>query len=174
MRRVIYALLAVTFALSLGLDGCGDSVSRERKRLVKQFMACLPDSLTDDHRQEIRGLLEVFWARVDMGEVYPEDVELIESKLHQYCDAGRIDGKDLVYFMAEVGYYSYRKDPRYNLPERIVDHPTLNPDAAIIVFGADSTGPRMQLYYRVPDSLTDSTKTPSGEGAKKSQVEKAR
>jgi hypothetical protein len=116
--------------------------------------------------REIRDLLEVFWARVDMGEVFEEDIEEIEAKLQQYVDAGRIGGTELAYLMAQVGYYSYRKDPRYNLPERIVDHPTLNPDAAVIMFGADSTGPRMGLYYKVPDADTtaDTTKTPSEGG----------
>lgn len=178
MKKVIWVTVAVSIALSLVLAGCGDSQSGRRGRLLKQFVACVPDSLTDEHRREIEGLLDLFWARADMGEVFEEDIEEIESKLQQYIDAGRIGGKELTYLMAQVGYYSYRKDPRYNLPERIVDHPTLNPDAAIVVFGSDSTGPRMQLYYKVPradttadttastysDTTSDTTKTPSEGG----------
>jgi hypothetical protein len=184
MTKLIWATVALGVALSLGLEGCGESESSRRDQLAKRFIACVPDSLTDKHRREILGLLEQFWGRAEMGEVFEEDIEEIESKLQHYIDIGRITGEELVYLMAQVGYYTYRKDPRYNLPERIVDHPTLNPDAALVVFGADSTGPRMQLYYKVPsadstadtsavttpdttaDAASDTTKTPSQGGRK--------
>jgi hypothetical protein len=165
MKKILYFVFVVLAALSINLDGCGNPEARQRKRLVKQFVGCVPDSLDDERRQEIQGLFDTFWERVDMGKVFPEDADSIEAKLRRYVGAGRISGKDLTYFMAEVGYYSYRKNPRYNLPEGVVDHPTLNPDAALIIFGADSLGPRMQLYYRVPspDTTADTIKTPSAE-----------
>jgi hypothetical protein len=124
----------------------------------------LPDSLPEAHVAEIRNLLQTFWTRADMGEVFQEDVETIEGELEKYADLGGISGSELLHLMASVGYYTYRKDPRYNLPENIVDHPTLNPDAALIVFSPDSTTP-YRMYYRVPgadssaDSTTDSTQT---------------
>lgn len=159
MRKPMLVVLAVVVATLSGLDGCGESREARGRRLTKQFVACVPDSLTDQHRREIAGLLDTFWKRVEMGEVYEEDVAKVESKLLSYIDEGSIDVDTLAHFMALVGYTSYRKDPRYNLPERIVDHPTLNPDAAIVFFGADSTGPRARIYYRVPgpDSTADTT-----------------
>lgn len=168
MKTTIRVLLAFAVTLISGLDGCGESREGRGRSLSKQFVACVPDTLRDQKRKEIAGLLETFWSRVEMGEVYEEDVAKIESKLVSYIDRGKIDLDTLAHFMALVGYTSYRKDPRYNLPERIVDHPTLNPDAAIVFFGADSTGPRAQIYYRVPDpdstadtTGADTTKAPS-------------
>lgn len=151
-----YVRIAAVFcaAAVFCLDGCGNSVERERERMVDRFVACTSDSLGDTHRAEIRGLFDQFWARADQQQVYDEDVVEIEKDIHRYIDAGRITTDSLLYFMAKVGYYTYRKDPRYNVPERIVDHPTLNPDAALIQF--DQGGIRM--FYRVPrDSTADST-----------------
>jgi hypothetical protein len=128
--------------------------------LTKDFVKCVPDTIPKSQREEIAGLLDVFFTRAKAGEVYDEDIAKIETKMRTFIDGGWIDPDTLAHFMALVGYSSYRKDPRYNLPERIVDHPTLNPDAAIVLFGRDSTGPRAQLYYKVPgaDSTADTTK----------------
>jgi hypothetical protein len=159
MKKALWALLVLSAAALSGFGACGNSTEAQHRHLTKQFLACVPDSVGDSHRDEIKGLLETFWARADMGEVYETDVAKIESKMHVYIDRGRINADTLAHFMALVGYSSYRKDPRYNLPEKIVDHPTLNPDAAIVMFGADSTGPRARIYYRVPgpDSTADTT-----------------
>lgn len=154
--RVFLALSVV--ALSV-LTGCGESEEARRKRLTAQFVACVPDNVTDQQRREITGLLETFWSRAGSGEVYEEDVVAIESRLLSYVEAGRIEADSLAHLMALVGYNSYRKDPRYNLPERIVDHPTLNPDAAILFFGRDSSGVYTQMYYRVPEPDTTSDKS---------------
>jgi hypothetical protein len=159
MRKLFQAAVFLGLVLVVCIDGCGDSVSRERDKMVGQFLACTSDSLGDEHREEIRGLFRQFWARADAGDVFEEDIVKIEGTLRRHINAGRIITDSLLYFMAEVGYYTYRKDPRYNLPERIVDHPTLNPDAALIQFGGDSTGPGIRMFYRVPgaDSTGDST-----------------
>jgi hypothetical protein len=168
MKTSTWASLVLAVMVASGLIGCGQSREKKWERMTDQFVECVPASVTEQQRREIAGLLETFWARAQRGEVYEEDVNKIESKLRSYIDAGTIEPDSLAYFMALVGYNSYRKDPRYNLPERIVDHPTLNPDAAIMVFGSDSTGPRAQLMYRVPraDSTagaprSDTTKAPS-------------
>jgi hypothetical protein len=164
MRRIIPATTAVLIALLLCADGCGNPETRRRDRLAGRFIEIVSDSLPAAHLEEIRTLLATFWTRADLGEVFDEDIEEIEGDLEKYADLGHIDGEQLLNLMARVGYYTYRKDPRYNLPERIVDHPTLNPDAALIVFSPDSATP-YQMYYRVPsadssaDSTADSTKT---------------
>jgi hypothetical protein len=160
MRKLIQVTTVLGLAFLICMDGCGNSVSRDRDKWVKQFLACIPDSLGDEHRDEIRGLFEQFWVRADRNQVFDEDIKTIETTLFRYIDKGRIGPDSLLYFMAEVGYYTYRKDPRYNLPEKIVDHPTLNPDAALIQFGRDSTGQGgYRMFYRVPsaDSTSDST-----------------
>jgi hypothetical protein len=159
MRKLFQVTAALGLALLICVDGCGDSVSRERDKTIKQFLLCTSDSLGDAHREEIRGLFEQFWARADNDQVFDEDIVKIEAGLQRHIDRGRIGADSLLYFMAEVGYYTYRKDPRYNLPERIVDHPTLNPDAALIQFSGDSTNPGIRMFYRVPrpDSTADST-----------------
>jgi len=168
MKKAVWFVLALTLAVAPGLSGCGGSTGAKRDRLAKDFLASVPDSLTDEQRKEIAALLETFWTRADMGEVFTEDIEEIEANLQRYADAGQIGSEELLKLMARVGYYTYRKDPRYNLPEQIVDHPTLNPDAALVIFGADSTGGRIQMYYRVPsaDSTADSTAGSSADTTK--------
>lgn len=161
MKRAVCCLVVVSIALGLCVESCVNSPTKKRKQLAKRFVACVPDSLGDDHRREIVQLLDTFWARADMGEVYMEDVQEIDARLQHYADAGRITGEQLLHLMAKVGYYTYRKDPRYNLPDGVVDHPTLNPDAALIQFGADSSG-GYRMYYRKPSA--DTTKAPSQEG----------
>lgn len=167
MKRFLCALPLIAAFVLAGLDGCADREEARWNRLTKGFMSCIPDTMPEPRRQEIEGLLETFFTRANMGLVYDEDVARVESKLMMYIDGGWIDPDTLVHFMALVGYSTYRKDPRYNLPERIVDHPTLNPDAAVVFFGRDSTGPRARIYYRVPDpdstadtTGTDTTKAP--------------
>lgn len=168
MNTSTRVFLALSVVALFALTGCSESEEARRERLTEQFVACVPDHITDQQRREITGLFETFWSRAGSGEVYEEDVVAIESKLLSYIEVGRIEADSLAYFMALVGYNSYRKDPRYNLPERIVDHPTLNPDAAILFFTRDSTGVGSQIFYRVPEPDTtaaesgpDTTKAPS-------------
>jgi len=158
MKDFVWRIAAVAIAVALVAHGCGESAQKRRDVLADRFMASVPDSVGPEKRQEILGLLDVFWTRVDDGEVYEEDVVEIESRLGHYADAGGIGSQELLHLMAQVGYYTYRKDPRYNLPEGVVDHPTLNPDAALIQFGADSTG-GIRMFYRVPGK--DTIKAPS-------------
>ena len=168
MKKYSWVLPVLAAIVLSGPNGCADPEESRWNRLTKDFVACVPDTVPEPRRREIAGILEVFFTRAKMGQVYDEDVAKIESKLATYIDGGWIDADTLFHFMALVGYSSYRKDPRYNLPEGIVDHPTLNPDAAIVFFGKDSTGPRARIYYRVPDAdstadttKVDTTKAPS-------------
>lgn len=139
--------------------GCSgrSSEAAEREKLTEKFMECLPDSLDDARREEILALFELFWSRVDRELVYPEDAKEITTKLRAYVKAGRITPSDLLYYMAQVGYYTYRMDPRYNLPEGVPDHPTINPNAALIQVERDSLGNVTGLYLP-PKTGTDTTK----------------
>jgi hypothetical protein len=160
MKNLLRITAVLSAAILMCLDGCGNSVARNREKRIDQFLACTSDSLGEKHHEEIRGLFRQFWARADQDQVFDEDIVLIENNLQRYINSGSISTDSLLYFMAQVGYYTYRKDPRYNVPEGIVDHPTLNPDAALIQFGTDSTGAgNIRMFYRVPssDSTSDST-----------------
>jgi len=111
-----------------------------RERLVEQFVAILPDSLDDAHRQEIDGLFKMLWYRADRGLVATVDIDSILVQMRDHIDAGSINSGDLVHLMAEVGYKTYKGDPRYNLPSGEVDHPILNPSSAMIELRPDTTG----------------------------------
>jgi hypothetical protein len=167
MKRAIITVVATLAVCWVAGPGCSrDSVGAERHKLVKEFLGCIPDSLGDQRREEIVGLFERLWYRDEQGQVFPHDIREITADLRRYVGAGTIEADTLLYFMAKVGYYTYRKDPRYNLPEGVVDHPTLNPDAALIRFDPDSIGRRLQMYYRVPKD-SSKTKAPQAEPKKK-------
>lgn len=160
MKNVfICILLSFVLGLIISSAGCSgrSSDSARRAKLTKQFMTCLPDSLDDMRRDEIRDLFDLFWKRAERELVLAEDIDEITEKLKQYVKAGSITPKDLLYYMAQVGYYTYRMDPRYNLPEGIADHPTINPNAALIQLIPDSTG-QFQGYYLPPKAADDTTK----------------
>lgn len=111
-----------------------------RAERVDQFMSILPDSLDNSHRDEIRGLFKMLYYRADRGMVAPIDLDSITVHLDGFIDAGSISSGDLVHLMAEVGYKTYKGDPRYNLPSGEVDHPILNPSSAMIQLSPDTTG----------------------------------
>lgn len=142
MKQRILALvvLVVVGALAFGIvRERRESPQAKRERLVEQFIAVLPDSLGNDHILEIRQLFYVLYQRADQGEVKPETAQELTDKLAGYVEKGRITPTDLVHFMAEVGYGTYKDDPRYNLEDRSVDHPILNPNSAMVSLRWDST-----------------------------------
>ncbi len=51
MKNYIKPAVVLGATLLICLGGCGDSVTRERNNLVKQFLACTSDSLEQGHRQ---------------------------------------------------------------------------------------------------------------------------
>lgn len=116
-----------------------ESPQAKRDDLVAEFVAIVSDSINDgDDLQEIHQLFYLFYGRADAGKVDPRDADAITDKLAGYVKKGRIGRKELDYFMAEVGYTTYKGDPRYN-PDSTVDHPVLNPAAGMIKVGFDST-----------------------------------
>lgn len=105
-----------------------ESPQGKRDDLVAEFVAVVSDSIDDgDALQEIHQMFYLFYGRAEAGKIDPKDVAAITDKLAGYVKRGRIGRKELDYFMAEVGYTTYKFDPRYN-PDSTVDHPLLNPD----------------------------------------------
>jgi hypothetical protein len=101
-------------------------------------MAVLPDSLDAGRIAEIEQLFHSFWYRYDRGMVDPADAQEILERMREVVDAGGVGGKELIYLMAQVGYYTYKMDKHYT-PSDTIDHPTLNPSSAMVRFGFDST-----------------------------------
>ncbi len=130
LSAVVFFLVMTTIALGLACQK-GDADTSRRGRLVRGFVAILPDSIDSERRLEVEQLFNMFYQRADRGLVAPADVERIDAELARYVDRGRIIPTDLVHFMADVGYTTYKGDPRYNLPDSSVDHPILNPSSAM-------------------------------------------
>jgi hypothetical protein len=116
-----------------------ESPAARQDRMVRAFIAVLPDSLDSEHRLEIEQLFHMFYMRAGRGEVAKEDVERITADLTRHTAQGRISSTDLVHFMADVGYTTYKGDPHYNLPDKSVDHPVLNPESGVYPLRFDST-----------------------------------
>lgn len=135
----ILVLLAVAAIIAAIAWQKKESPQAKRDDLVAEFVAIVSDSIDDgDDLQEIHQLFYLFYGRAEAGKIAPEDVRAITDKLAMYVRQGRIPRRDLDHFMAEVGYTTYKNDPRYN-PDSTVDHPVLNPDAGMIKIGFDST-----------------------------------
>lgn len=111
----------------------------QREKLVERFIAILPDSLDNNHILEIRQLFYTLRERARIGSVKPETIEAVDAELRDYVKQGHITAHDLIHFMAEVGYDTYKDDPRYNLPDSSVDQPELNPKSAMVGMRFDST-----------------------------------
>lgn len=143
MRNIVIGI-AVLALVGLGVGGFiwkqGNSPEATRVKLAEEFLTCLPDSLESYHREEIMGLFEMLWFKYDRGLVTQADLDSLTAKMQGYVDAGVISGSDLVYFMAEVGYTAYKGEEKYRLPSGEVDHPVLNPDAAMIDLLPDTAG----------------------------------
>ena len=129
--RVTAFAIIMLLGILAGLACQGRSESARREKRVREFIAILPDSLDSEHRLEIEQIFNLFYQRADEGKVSAADVERIDQELEKYIERGRIIPSDLVHFMAEVGYTSYKGDPHYNLPDSSVDHPVLNPGSAM-------------------------------------------
>ena len=157
--RILIWVLAV-FSLTAASSCTKRSQRAERERLVDAFVTCMGDSFSDVHRREARNLFESFWKRADAGNVIAEDADTVIVKLRRYAKARRISTDDLLYFLAQVGYFTYRKDPRYNLPGGVPDHPTINPDAGILTFERDSLTGKLIPSYGKLEPEHDSSPSP--------------
>lgn len=135
VATILAALIAVALGGWFAWRNAGDD-GIDRNRLTKDFVSVLPDSLGEEKTDEIDGLVRLFWKSCEFGRVFPEDEVEIESRLRNAVDRKYIGGRDLVVLMARVGYYTYRGQA--GLPDGEVDHPELNPDAAIYPVQPDS------------------------------------
>lgn len=116
-----------------------ESPQGRRDDLVASFVAIVSDSISNgDALQEIHQMFYLFYGRAEEGKIAPQDVAAITDKLAGYVKSGRIGRKELDYFMAEVGYTTYKNDPRYN-PDSTVDHPLLNPERSMVKTTFDTT-----------------------------------
>jgi hypothetical protein len=141
MRNILLGVLALVIIGSIAVFIAKreqGSATRQRDNLQKEFMTCLPDSLDEARRSEIVQLFDSFWYRYDRGMVDPADAEEITTRMTEIVEAGKVSGKDLVYFMAQVGFYTYKMDKHFT-PSDSVDHPILNPSSAPVRIGFDST-----------------------------------
>jgi hypothetical protein len=117
----------------------------EKEKLVEQFIAILPDSLDNDHILEIRKLFYTLYEREKLGKVKPETSEAITNKMAAFVEKGRINAKDLIYFMAEVGYSTYKDEPKYNLSDGSNDNPILNPKSS--TYSLNDTMPHDSAFW---------------------------
>jgi hypothetical protein len=111
----------------------------QRDKLVEQFITILPDSLDANHIAEIRKLFYTMWEREKLGKVKPETTQAIVNELAEYVKKGKINQKQLIHFMSEVGYSTYKDDKKYNLPDGSNDNPILNPNSSHVSLRFDST-----------------------------------
>jgi hypothetical protein len=133
---IVVALVVIAAAIAWQRR---DSPAARQERAVDRFLTVLPEQLNSEKRLEVHQLLYTFYTRAKDGKVAAEDVETITGKLEDYTRAGNITMKDLDHLMAEVGYTSYKGDERFNLPDKSVDHPVLNPEAGMVSLRFDST-----------------------------------
>jgi hypothetical protein len=139
-QRLILFIVIAVLAAGAGLVSCGKKSSRaHREQLVEQFIKILPDSLDDAHIAEIRKLFYVMWERDKIGKVKPETMHETTNELAGYVKKGEINQKELIRFMALVGYNTYKDDRKYNLEDGSNDNPILNPKSANVAMRFDST-----------------------------------
>ena len=135
----LVVILAIVAGAALLVQQKRKSPTATRERMVEQFIAILPDSLDDNHILEIRQLFYTLRERDKIGKVKPETMAAIDEELAAWVEKGKIKPNELVHFMAQVGYSTYKDDEKYNLSDGSVDHPVLNPNSALIPTRFDST-----------------------------------
>ncbi len=139
-QRLIAFLVIVALAAGAGLVSCGKHSSRgQREKLVEQFVKILPDSLDAAHIAEIRKLFYTMWEREKLGKVKPETIQETTDELAGWVKKGKINQKELIRFMAQVGYNTYKDDKKYMLPDGSNDNPILNPNSSRVSVKFDST-----------------------------------
>jgi hypothetical protein len=139
-RLVVFVVIAA-LAAGVSVSSCsrGTPSRASREKLVEKFITILPDSLDAAHIAEIRKLFYMMWEREKLGKVKPETIKETTDELASWVQKGHINQKQLIRFMAEVGYNTYKDDKKYTLPDGSNDNPILNPNSAHVSLGFDST-----------------------------------
>lgn len=135
----VVVILAIAAGVGILIKQKRSTPEATRERMVEQFIAIVPDSLDDAHILEIRQMFYTLSEREKLGTVKPETGADIDAKLAAWVEKGTISPKELIHFMAEVGYSTYKDEERYNLSDGSVDHPILNPSSSNLSMQFDST-----------------------------------
>jgi len=144
MKVILILLAVVVVAGAIVAVGTftlrkGEAPRSERDVTVEKFLAVLPPNLTPEKRDEIWRLFQSLWNRADRNVVDIEDIDILMRELRKHIERGYIEEKDLHQVMAMVGYFSYKNDPDFTLPDSDIDHPLLNPEAGKFKLAPDST-----------------------------------
>jgi hypothetical protein len=159
VKIAILVMMIVAGVAATSMYRYATSDGAQRDELLKEFLLVLPDRYQDYHKEEITGLLVRFWYRFDTGKVEAADYEEVMASLDDYVTLGEINQEDLNYLMAQVGYYTFKTESRYNLPDGEIDHPTLNPEGAMVTLGYDSTfWVEFEAWKALEDSLAKAEK----------------
>jgi hypothetical protein len=139
-QRLIVFVVIAALAAGVSVYSCSRKPSRQsRDKLVEQFVKILPDSLDAAHIAEIRKLFYTMWERDKLGKVKPETITETTDELASWVQKGHINQKQLIRFMAQVGYNTYKDDKKYTLPDGSNDNPILNPNSSRVSLQFDST-----------------------------------
>jgi hypothetical protein len=133
----IAALLAAVLALLVvaAFRSCGAGDASINKR-IKNFMACLPDTLRDEQRAEVKATLAHFQQSVEAGIVAPKDRDDVIGMLDRSIEEGTITKQELQIFLAKVGYYMIRQTQE----NQDIEGRMKPPDHPLLETPADSAG----------------------------------
>jgi len=123
--------LVIVILLALGVIAAAFFLTRspeplkeqELSSLVAEFFAIIPDDISDEQRDEIKGLLSRFEAKASSDQIRSTDFQEVMQLFEKYVSQGEITRGDLNLVMAKVGYYSFRA---YS-PDSSDIHPLLEP-----------------------------------------------
>lgn len=98
------------------------------EKRIDRFLSCVPDTLRDEQKKEVKTSLEHFQRLIDSGKVARKDQTEIAAIIDRYIEKGAITKQELHVFLAKVGYYSIRLTPANQDSEgkmKPPDHPLL-------------------------------------------------
>ncbi len=113
-RSIVVALssvLVIAAVVLIAIRSSAPSGEKELKKLISEFMNSLPKETTAEQREEIRGIMDRFYAKAVAGEVDAEGLSRIEIELRGYVEKGRITKNELYGFMSEVGSVTRGTEP---------------------------------------------------------------
>jgi hypothetical protein len=113
-RSIAIALssaLVIAAVVVIAIRSSAPSGGKELKKLISGFMDSLPEEITVEQRDEIRGIMDRFYAKAVSEGVDPESASRIEIELRGYVENRRITKNELYVFMAEVGSVTRGTEP---------------------------------------------------------------